>query len=238
MIQVLVVDDDPAVRDVVEAGLTRAGFKVHLFSTGQDALSFASKHNVDLAVVDIVLPDLSGLELIGKVQQNKRVGVIVLSGQDGIADRVVGLEIGADDYLTKPFQVRELVARVRSVLRRVTQSRGTDAVEKTVTYVFDGWRFGLARRTLMNPEGVEVPLTTAEFKLLECFVTHPNRVLGRDRICAFASSTGMLLSEESVASSVKRLRRKLGESGRSAKLITTIRDSGYAFAAKVTTIVD
>jgi DNA-binding response OmpR family regulator len=234
MTKILAVDDDSSVRDIVQVGLERAGFEVHVFSTGQEALSFFAGNHVDLAVVDIRLPDLSGLDIVRRIRNDHpRIGIIVLSGEHETSDRVIGLEIGADDYLTKPFEVRELVARVRSVLRRKARDTAAPVQDLADVYVFDGWRLRLNAQVLSDPDGRDVPLTASEFKLLECFVTHPGRVLTREHISTLISSAGVPLAERSITSRVKRLRKKLGETGRAASAITTLRDTGYMFVAKV-----
>ncbi len=233
MAKILAVDDDQAVRDIVQVGLERAGFEVHLFATGQEALSFLGGNRVDLAVVDIRLPDLSGLDLIREIRDDPRVGIIVLSGESETPDRVVGLEIGADDYLTKPFEVRELVARVRSVLRRKSPGHALQATDLSDVYVFAGWRLRPNAQVLSRPDGQDVPLTASEYKLLECFVMHAGRVLTRERIRTLISNAGVPLTERSITTRVKRLRTKLGESGRTSTFISTLRDGGYMFVAKV-----
>src|SRR5579871_1706535 len=138
--RILVVDDDPVIRETVETGLKRAGFEVYAIADGRTASSIVVERNIDVAVVDIVMPEISGLDLIRELRKFQDVGIVVLSGQDASADRIVGLEVGADDYVTKPFDVREVVARVRSVLRRAAQFEVAEELGADEDcYDFLGW---------------------------------------------------------------------------------------------------
>ena len=190
---------------------------------------------VDLIIVDLGLPDIDGLELTRSFKEKSDAGVIILSGRADTTEKVVGLELGADDYLTKPFEPRELLARVRSVLRRAETIEKPESSDNDESYVFDGWNLNISRRELLSPEGEIVELTSGEFDFLKVFVEHPNRVLSRDQILEFAYTNDSPAYDRSVDIRIARLRKKIERHTKSPQWIKTVRNAGYIFTASVST---
>jgi two-component system OmpR family response regulator len=231
---ILVVEDDADMRAVVQQSLTRGGFRVTALSSGAKVPSVLAAGGIDLAVVDLGLPDTDGLALTQQIRSTYHVGVIILSGRGDTTDRIVGLEVGADDYLPKPFEPRELLARVRSVLRRLEERSGKEPVEaREPTYAFNGWKLDCSAMSLFGPDAEAVPLTTGEFKLLQALVERANRVLKRDKLLDLVSSNDAAAFDRSIDVRVGRLRRKLGDDSKNPQLIKTVRNGGYIFVAKV-----
>ena len=231
---ILVVEDDFDVRALVQATLKRAGYRVTALPNGSKVAATLQASPVDLAVVDLQLPDMDGLDLTRLLRERHKIGVIILSGRGEATDRIVGLEVGADDYVAKPFEPRELVARVRSVLRRMEVTAAQAPVEEDhKIYTFEGWKLDGSALRLFDPKGEEVPLTTGEFKLLEAMVTRAGRVLQRDQLLDLVSTNDAPAFDRSIDVRVRRLRRKLGDDSKLPKLIKTIRNGGYVFVAKV-----
>lgn len=194
---------------------------------------------VDLIVLDLNLPGKDGLMLCRELRVSSDVPVIMLTARDATVDRIVGLEMGADDYLSKPFEPRELLSRIRTVLRRTQSSpRGKDLTEdlaEAERLHFSGWMLDLIARHLVNPQGVIVSLSGAEFRLLKIFATHPNHVLNRDQILNMTQGRDADPFDRSIDLQVSRLRQKLGEDARSPQIIKTVRNEGYVLAAQVKT---
>ena len=229
---ILIIEDDAEVRAVMVRNLDAAGFRVTAVGDAASADPVLAT-GVDLAVIDLRLPDADGLALTRKVRESHDIGVIIVSGLGDPMDRVIGLEVGADDYLAKPFEPRELVARVRSVLRRDRDSKVATQKQPRAIYQFDGWHLDLVGQMLRNPDGAAINLTSGEYKLLEALVTHANRVLSRDQLMDLVSSNDAAAFDRSIDVRVGRLRRKLGADGAGPQYIRTVRNSGYIFAAKV-----
>lgn len=187
----------------------------------------------DLVILDLNLPGDSGLVLIEELRRDSAMPVIVLTGSGEVVDKVVGLELGADDYVTKPFELRELLARVRSVLRRAQPQTGNG---RGGVFVFADWRLNPTTRTLVSPAGAPVDLTTTEFNLLAVFVENAHKVLSRDRLLDLVHGRSAGPFDRSIDVQVGRLRRKIETSPKSPHLIKTVRGAGYLFAAKVTRI--
>jgi len=185
---VLVVDDDPDVLDIVERCLVDAGYRVATTDNGPSATARMEAEDFDLAIIDIGLPGTDGLTLTRSFKEHTNIGIIILSGRGDTTDRIVGLEVGADDYVTKPFEPRELLARVRSVLRRVTPGTTIEDTWNGTTYSFNNWQLDAAGRKLYSADGEEVSLTSGEFDMLLAFATHPNRVLSRDQLLDLLTS--------------------------------------------------
>jgi DNA-binding response OmpR family regulator len=235
--RILIVDDDPLVRDFVVQGLREAGYEVFDFADGKGVVDAVAEHNIDLAIVDVVLPDINGLELVKRIRTLPRVGILILSGQDEVTDRIVGLEVGADDYVTKPFRIRELLARVHSVLRRTGKvEAATVNAAAPQCYEFDGWFLDPSSYTVRRPDGTEVDLTTGEFKVLEFLVAHPNRFWDARQLSEMITAAGVPTAVMTVTSCIKRLRVQLGEDARHPRLIGTVRGSGYKFLPKVASV--
>lgn len=230
---ILVVDDDPDVRDIVERCLSDAGYQVWAHEDGSQVFDAVSEHDIDLAVVDLVLPDTDGLMLTRKLKEHSSIGVIILSGRGETTEKIIGLEVGADDYLSKPFEPRELLARVRSVLRRLGQDSAADSSSDKMIFSFEGWRLNVTARTLTSPKDESVELSSGEFNLLKAFVEHPNRVLSRDQLLDYTHANDTPAFDRSVDVRVGRVRKKIEADHQNPQFIKTIRNGGYMFAGKV-----
>ena len=229
---ILVVDDDPKVRLLLRRCFEGEGFRVSEAANGADAERIVGGDPPDLVTLDLALPDIDGLSVARDIRSRSDVPIIMVTGKGETIDRVVGLEIGADDYVAKPFHLREVLARVRAVLRRAEGRREEPGVEQD-RLGFDGWVLDLRRRELTRPGGDPCPLTTAEFGLLEVFVTHPNRVLSRDQIMDLMKGQSWSPLDRSIDNLVAKLRRKLESEADSSELVKTVRGLGYLFAGHV-----
>ena len=188
--------------------------------------------SIDLLVLDLMLPGEDGLSLIRKLRATSAIPVIMLTAMGEDADRIVGLEMGADDYLPKPFNPRELLARIKAVLRRINPQRPPWAAVGDVAR-FDGWVLELGPRRLLSPTGDEIELSTGEYELLHAFITHPRRVLSRDQLLDLARGRSAVPFDRSIDIQVMRLRRKIEADPKEPRLIKTVRGGGYIFAAEV-----
>ena len=188
--------------------------------------------SIDLLVLDLMLPGEDGLSLIRKLRATSAIPVIMLTAMGEDADRIVGLEMGADDYLPKPFNPRELLARIKAVLRRINPQRPPGAAVGDVAR-FDGWILELGPRRLLSPTGDEIELSTGEYELLHAFITHPRRVLSRDQLLDLARGRSAVPFDRSIDIQVMRLRRKIEADPKEPRLIKTVRGGGYIFAAEV-----
>jgi two-component system, OmpR family, response regulator len=234
---VLVLDDDPGILDEVCETLSDEGIEALRAESGAELWAHAETHSIDLFILDLVLPGESGLSIAKTIRERSDVGIIIVTRKSTETDRVVGLEIGADDYITKPFSPRELVARVRSVLRRTQGNAypgsGKGAGGDHRVAEFSGWEFDLSARQLLNPEGTEVPLTTAEFELLRVFVESPNRVHSRDYLLDSVHGREWAGYDRGIDGLVSRLRKKIRPEPGTPDFIKTARGAGYLFAPKV-----
>jgi len=230
-----IVEDDPGVRALLEKCLTGDGYQVTALPSGAGVKHVLSKNEIDLVIVDIGLPDIDGLTLTRRIREEHDIGIIILSGRRELTDRVVGLEIGADDYITKPFEPREVLARVRSVLRRGERSRsdGSNA-EKHKCYSFNEFTIDLSSQSVLDSNKTPVALTSGEYKLLEVFVTHANRVLTREQLMDLIYVNDSAAFDRTIDVRIGRLRRKLKDDVAIPRIIKTVRNSGYTFVAKVT----
>ena len=234
MTRCLVVDDDAEIRHSVSDYLRRFGMEIFTAADGAEMRrAMASGHVFDVIVLDLMLPDESGLTLCQWVQQTAEVPVIMLTAQGDPVSRVLGLEMGADDYLPKPFEPRELVARINAVLRRTKKGERGMEPSKSRSISFDGWKFDRVLRQLRSPDDVVVVLSNAEFRLLSAFVDRPGRVLTRDQLIDLTRAPGVVVNDRSIDLSVSRLRHKLGDSSREPRMIRTMRGEGYLFDLKV-----
>jgi two-component system, OmpR family, response regulator len=230
---ILVVDDQKEICDVVQEYLTGEGYRVSTASEGSGMRRVLSQSHVDLVILDLMLPGEDGLTLARSLRDESGIGIIILTGRGETVDRIIGLEMGADDYLPKPFHLRELLARVKSVLRRV-QSRTGEPSQTARTHArFGGWDLDLSSRELTSPAGQEVRLTTGEFDLLAAFVNNPNQVLSRDRLLDLARNREAGPFDRTIDVQVGRLRRKLEDDPQNPSLIKTVRGSGYIFTPTV-----
>jgi two-component system OmpR family response regulator len=225
---ILVVDDDRGTRDLLREFLERHGLHVSVARDGEEMQSVLKRSPIDLIVLDVMLPGRGGLDLCREIRARSRTPIIMLTAVTETVDRVVGLEMGADDYVPKPFDPRELLARIRAVLRRPPLEGPSERPEPR-TYRFAGWTLDCARRRLIAPGDVRVELTTAEFNLLQALVRSAQRVLSREQLMDLAGSDGAMSYDRSVDILVSRLRRKMEDDPRAPKLILTVRGGGYQF---------
>ncbi|MGN6495989.1 MAG: response regulator [Tsuneonella sp.] len=230
-VHILLVDDEATLREPLADYLVRQGFAVRQADSAAAARSALVEAKPDLVLLDIMMPGEDGLSLCRHLVEAKDVPTILLTARGEATDRIVGLEIGADDYVVKPFEPRELVARIRSVLRRV--QRPPAAPEDDALYEFEGWLLDPLKRRLVDPEGATVPISTAEFRLLTAFLDHPRRVLDRDRLLDMVQGREAHLFDRAVDNQVSRLRRKIEPDSRNPQLIQTVRGGGYRLAADV-----
>jgi two-component system OmpR family response regulator len=234
MTRCLLVDDDDEIRRTVADFLQRFGMAVLGAPDGRTMRRVLGSETVDIILLDIMLPDESGLVLCSWVHANRpELPVIMLTAQGDPASRVVGLELGADDYIGKPFEPRELVARIHAVMRRIQGRGGPSARRADDSVRFAGWRFDSHRRQLLSPDGVVVALSSAEFRLLSAFVARPRRLLTREQLLELTRAPGVEVSDRSIDLAVSRLRQKIGDGMRDVPLIRTVRGEGYCFEALV-----
>ena len=227
---VLIVEDEEFVLALMGAYLRDAGFKISLAANGREMLALIDKEKVDLILLDLGLPDEDGLVLTRQIRARSTVPIIVLTGRTGQEDRLAALELGADDYLTKPCDPREIVLRVHNLLDRA--SGGVKQASKSPDVIrFDKWTLDLASHTINGPDGDDVPLTPAEFNLLTCFAKAPNRVLTRDHLLDAVSRYDDAPTDRMIDVLVSRLRKKIEADPRNPTFIVTIRGCGYKFSA-------
>jgi two-component system OmpR family response regulator len=228
--RILVVDDDDELRALLQSYLGEHGYSVTTVSDGNAMRAALVADSFDLLILDIMMPGDDGLALCRELRAKSRVPILMLTARGDELDRIIGLEMGADDYLPKPFHPRELLARIRSILRRVQELAGEGPVRE---YRFAGWMLDLGARHLVGADGVAVPLSSGEFRLLQALVEHGNRVMSRDRLMDVLSGREAGPFDRSVDVMISRLRRRLGDDGREPEIIKTVRNEGYLFAAKV-----
>jgi two-component system OmpR family response regulator len=239
---VLIVDDEARIRAMLRRYLVDEGFKVSDTGDGADMRAVLEREAIDLVLLDLMMPGEDGLSLARYIRQHSEIPIIMLTGKGDLIDRVVGLETGADDYITKPFELREVLARIRTVMRR-SGSRVTPAApvpdraaeaKASEVLVFAGWRLDLVRRELRRQTDELVPLTSGEFELLCAFARHPNRVLNRDQLIDLVKGREWAAYDRGVDTQVMRLRKKIEPDPSNPSLIKTVRGGGYVFAAAVT----
>ncbi len=233
MTRCLVVDDDAEIRESLQRYLSGFGLQVVTAPDGRAMRREMDGPRFDVIVMDLMLPGEDGLSLTRWVQHQHGVPVIMLTARGDPVSRVVGLEIGADDYLPKPFEPRELVARIQAIVRRAAKARERGAEPGRIA-VFDGWRFDRVLRTLTSPDDVQMALSNAEYRLLAAFIERAGRVLTRDALLELTRAPGVEVNDRSIDLAVSRLRSKLGDSPKEPRLIRTVRGEGYLFDAKVT----
>ncbi len=236
--RIYVVDDDPGVLQALEKVLSQAGFEVRTASDGTDLWGVLATFRPDLILLDLGLPCGDGFTLAREIWATADVPIIILTGRTDEVDRIVGLELGADDYVTKPFSPHELLARIKAVLRRTSRAarEDRDSIERIDATVvsFAGWKFNLPDRRLISPlYDAEVKLTEAEFSLLAAFVTAPPQVLTRGELLARSREYGNKILERDISVYVFKLRKKIKENGKGAELIGTKVGAGYFFIPSV-----
>ena len=227
----ILVVDDQRIRQMLTRYFEQEGYRVSVAADGQ-AMRAQLNDSVNVILLDVVMPGEDGLTLAREIQASSDVGIIMLTGRGDVLDRIVGLEVGADDYIAKPFHLREVLARVKSVLRRrepPTMPSGTaDEVIR-----FEGWRLDVARRQLVSPPGEDVAFTSGEFDLLAALARHPGRVLGREALMDLTRGRCLEAFDRSIDAQVARLRRKIETDPKNPMLVKSIRNVGYVFTGKV-----
>ncbi len=231
---VLVVDDDREIRDLLARFLTKHGLRVTTAGNGAEMRAALADWRIDLVVLDIMMPGEDGLTLCRQLRAESSLPVIMLTAMGEEVDRIVGLEMGADDYLSKPFNPRELLARIKAVLRRAGDATAAAAETGAGTVLtFAGWNLDLDRRELKAPDGATASLSGGEFDLLAAFATHPQRVLSRDQLLDLARGRDAQPFDRSIDVQVSRLRRKIEPDAKRPTLIKTVRSGGYMFTPDV-----
>ncbi len=237
--QLLLVDDEQQLREPLAAYLAKHGFTVIQAQSAAEARNLLAQGQFDLVLLDIMMPGEDGLSLCRHLAEATAIPVILLTAHGEATDRIVGLEIGADDYVTKPFDPRELVARIRSILRRAERKgHAPQGTESTTAFQFEGWLLDLGKRQLHNPQGANVPISSAEFRLLMTLLEHPNQVMDRDRLLDLVQGREAHLFDRAIDNQISRLRRKIEKDSRNPALIQTVWGGGYLLAAAVTRITN
>lgn len=233
---ILVVDDHSEIRDLLKRFLEQHGMRVSCARDGKEMKRLLDEREFDLLVLDLMMPGEDGLTLCRELRVKSRLPIIMLTAMGEETDRIIGLEMGADDYLSKPFNPRELLARIKAVMRR-TQAESLPVPETlTRDLRFDRWLLDVNRRELVDEEGVGMSLSTAEFDLLKVFLERPQRVLSRDQLLDLARGREAVAFDRAIDTLVSRLRRKLERDPKNPELIKTIWGGGYMFSADVTQV--
>ena len=231
---ILVVDDDAEIRQLLKEYLEKHGVRTSTAADGKGMWEVLNKSGIDLIVLDLMLPGTSGLDLCRKLCAGSHPPVIMLTALGEETDRIIGLEMGADDYLPKPFNPRELLARIHSVLRRSralpADLENTDVSDRLY---FADWTLDTVARHLISKDKTIVPLSGGEYRLLRVFLDHPNRILSRDQLMEFVSGKQATIYDRSIDVQVGRLRRRLRDDSREPRLIKTVRNAGYVFSETV-----
>lgn len=234
---VLAVDDDPAIRQLVADYLGDNDLRVTAVATGAELSAVMAQETIDLVVLDVRLPGEDGMQIARKLRESSGIPILMLTGRAEEADRVMGLELGADDYLTKPFSPRELLARIRALLRRAqAQANVADAIAKVRAYRFGGWELNVGLRKLKSPDARMVDLTNGEFSLLTAFLSAPQRVLARDQLLDLSRLHNAEVYDRSIDVQILRLRRKIEADPAHPQFIVTERGVGYVFNVSVDVI--
>ncbi len=242
--KILVVDDDVFLAKLLKHYLAEEGYTVDIACSGSEMYECIGENGVpyDLIILDLLLPDTDGITLAREIRRSSDVPIIMLTGKNDSIEKIVALEVGADDYVTKPFEERELLARIRSILRRVGHASNKPELnsnnETSTTSIldFDGWHLNLSNYTLLSPTQQEIELTSYEFQLLEIFARHPNRVLGREFLLDSLSGKEHSPFDRSIDVLVAKLRKKIEEDCNNPSMIKTIRGAGYKFMVTVNTV--
>ena len=232
---ILVVDDDAAIRDLVREYLAEHDYQVSVAETGAEMDKVLAADIVDLVILDLKLPDEDGLAIARRLRESLDIPIIILTGRKEEADRVMGLELGADDYVTKPFSQRELMARIKAVLRRTEGKRASRRENTVRAYRFSGWELNTGTRRLKSPDGKNVDLTNSEYALLVAFLRAQQKILSRDQLLE-SSRLHDDIYDRSIDVQILRLRRKVEDSPNQPKLIRTERGSGYYLDSPVETV--
>jgi DNA-binding response OmpR family regulator len=235
-LHILVVDDDPRIRQMLTRYFEQEGYRVSAAADGVAMRAQLKVKPIDIILLDVVMPGQDGLTIAREIRAKSDVGIIMLTSRDEVLDRVVGLEVGADDYIAKPFHLREVLARVKSIARRrkpasesVERSEGRP--EKIIR--FDGWILDTARRRLVAPSGKDIELTSGEFDLLAALAKHPGRVLNRETLMEHTRGHGMKAFDRTIDAQIARLRKKIERDPKSPTIVKSVRAVGYVFTGRV-----
>jgi two-component system OmpR family response regulator len=231
--RILIVDDDPEIRQLLVDYLERQGFDAVPARNGREMGQALDRHAIDLVVLDLMLPDADGLTLCRDLRARSNLPVLMLTARGEEADRIVGIEMGADDYLVKPFSPRELLARIKGILRRTRALPPNLKPDTQRCLAFSGWKLDTATRVLTGADGVATPLSGAEYRLLRILLDHPNRVLNRDQLVELIHGREAEAYDRAIDVQISRLRQRLQDDGREARLIKTVRGEGYVLASTV-----
>jgi two-component system, OmpR family, response regulator len=234
---VVALDDDPAVRDLVASYLGEHDIRVSAVASGAELASAMARDTVDLVILDLRLQGEDGMQIARKLREASAIPILMLTGRAEEADRVMGLELGADDYLTKPFSPRELLARIRALLRRAqAHASVAEAIAKVRAYRFSGWELNIGLRKLKNPQGELVELTNGEFRILTAFLSAPERILTREQLLDLSRVHNAEVYDRSIDITILRLRRKIEADPAHPRFIRTERGAGYVFSTAVQVI--
>nr|WP_092161782.1 response regulator transcription factor [Bosea sp. CRIB-10] len=226
---VLVVDDDRQIRLLVARLLRASGYRVTGAANGDEMKQLLASTSIDLVVLDVMLPGSSGFDLCRELRKDSLIPIIMLTARGEESDRIAGLDIGADDYLSKPFSPRELVARINAIMRRMRVNGATNSLTPARGFVFAGWTLDVVRRELLDPHGAVVDLSTGEFDMLRALVEAPGKILSRDHLLDLAKNRVATGFDRVVDVQISRLRRKIEVDPEGAPMIKTIRGTGYMF---------
>lgn len=230
----LLVDDERSIREPLASYLQKNGFRVTAVGDAKAARAALAGYAIDLVVLDIMMPGEDGLSLCRHIRETGEIPVILLTAKSEETDRIVGLEMGADDYVLKPFSPRELVARIKVILRRASGGGTPVRAPETESYAFAGWVLKAGERTLVDSDGVSVPLSTGEYNLLLALVTRPRQVLSRDQLLDITQGREANPFDRAIDNQISRLRRKIEPDVKNPTLIKTVWGGGYTLAAEVT----
>lgn len=230
---ILIVDDDPEIRRLLVDYLARNSFDAYAARDGREMWQALERHAIDLVVLDLMLPDTDGLTLCRDLRAKSSLPVLMLTARGEETDRIIGIEMGADDYLVKPFNPRELLARIKSILRR-TRALPPNLRPEPARYMrFSGWTLDTASRLLSAPDGVATPLSGGEYRLLRILLDHPNRVLNRDQLTELIHGREAEAYDRAIDVQISRLRQRLRDDSREPELIKTVRGEGYVLATTI-----
>ncbi len=235
---ILIVDDDPEVTNVLKKYLEDDGYAIHVAANAAESRAVVSQKSFDLILLDMILPDADGLSLMGELKSQQKIPIIVVSGKTDATDRIIGLELGADDYVTKPFHMRELSARIKSVIRRtVLVAEKSQEAEKSngkaEVFSFGNWIMNCGKYEVSNDAGESMLLTSGEFELLRVLINSPNRVLKREQLFEMTRGMDCDSYDRAIDIQIGRLRKKLSDDPHTPSLIKTVRGVGYMFIGDV-----
>jgi DNA-binding response OmpR family regulator len=237
--KILIVDDDELTRQVLSSYFENEGYDVLCATTAEEAEELLVLGTVDLILLDIRMPGKDGLTLTRELRVNNEVGIILVTGSQDEVDRLIGLECGADEYVTKPFNPREILARAKNLIRRVRLCRQVKSADNddNILKAFDRWKLNPVRRQLIDEEQTTVQLTEGEFQLLKCLMDHVGQIMTRDQILDQIRNREWVPTDRTVDVLIGRLRRKLGDDSTNPRLILTVHGAGYLFTPKVVDVV-